>query len=61
MAEAARAGYSWLEMMALRDMLSWCEEGDTEAVRSRLRSVVGRLAASQEELQLAGVLDKELL
>ena len=37
-AEAARAKYAWLEMMALRDMLSWCAASEVEALRSRLGS-----------------------
>ena len=58
-AEAGLARYAWLQMLALRDLLAWGEPGETEAVRSRLRSVTGRLAASQEEL--AGVLGEGVL
>ena len=39
--------------MALRDLLSWCHAGEAEGLRSRLRSVEGRVTASKEEL--AGV------
>lgn len=49
-AEAARAKYAWLEMMALRDLLSWCEAAEAEAVRSRLRGVTAQLAVSEEDL-----------
>ena len=54
-----KAKYVWLEMMSLRDLLSWCKAGEGEAVRSRLRSVAGRLAASKEEL--AGTLGENVL
>ena len=51
-AEAAKAKYVWLEMLSLRDLLRWCEaghhesdqtEGDSAAVHTRLRAVVGRM------------------
>ena len=58
-AEAAGAKYAWLEMMALRDVLRWSEAGEVEGVRSRLRGVAGRLAASAEEL--SGVLGPGVL
>ena len=49
-AEAAKAKYVWFEMLALADLLKWCAPGETEGVRSRLRSVAERLAASKGEL-----------
>ena len=49
-AEAAGARYVWLEMLALGDLLDWCEAGAKESVRLRLRAVAGRLEASAEEL-----------
>ena len=49
-AEAAGAQLGWLEMLALRDALQWCVDGDRQGVRSRLRGVTARLAASEEEL-----------
>ena len=49
-AEAAKAKYTYFEMIALRDLLGWCEATEAEAVRSRLRSVAGRLVAPPEEL-----------
>ena len=48
--EALKAKYIWLEMMGLRDLLSWCEAGEADGVRSRLRAVARRLAASNEKL-----------
>lgn len=48
--EAAKAKYAWLEMLSLRDLLRWCEEGEAEGVRVKLRNVAGRLKASAEEL-----------
>ena len=58
-AAAAKAKYIWLEMMGLRDLLSWCGAGEAEAVRSRLQAVARRLAASKEEL--IGVLGESVL
>ena len=58
-AEAAGAGYVWFEMRSLGDALRWCAEGEAEGVRSRLRGVVGRLAATEEEL--TGVLGEGVL
>ena len=49
-AEAAGARYLWLEMLALRDQLLWCEAGAAEGVQSRLSALVGRAAASAEEV-----------
>ena len=49
-AEAAGARYVWLEMLALRDQLLWCEAGAAEGVQSRLSALVGRAAASAEEV-----------
>ena len=40
-------------------LLQWCEAGEAEGVRSRLRGVAERLAASKEELE--GVLGVGLL
>ena len=57
--EAQRAKYAWLELMALRDWLSWCKAAEAEPVREQLRGVAGRLVASQEEL--AGVLGEGVL
>ena len=57
--EAARAGYAWLEMLSLRDLLRWCGEGDAAGVRSRLSGVAGRLVASPEEL--SGVVGEGVL
>ena len=49
--EAAGAKYAWLEMRPLRDRLRWCEsESEADGVRARLDAVVGRLAASAQEL-----------
>ena len=45
-AEAVGAKYVWLEMKAMRDLLLWCEEGEVEGMRSRLRDVAGRMAVS---------------
>ena len=59
MAEAATAKYVWFEMLALADLLKWCAPGEAEGVRSRLRGVAARLAASKEEL--AGVLGEGVL
>ena len=50
-AEAASARYVWLEALSLHDILAWCEAGAAEGVRSRLSAVVGRLAATAEELR----------
>ena len=50
-AQAAGAGYAWLEMRSLDDTLRWCGEAEVEDVRSRLHSVVRRLAATEEELE----------
>ena len=47
-AEAAKVGYVWFEMLALADLLKWCAAGEAEDVRSRLRSVAERMAASAE-------------
>ena len=59
-AEAARAKYLWLELLALRDLLRWTEAGEkAEGVRERLRGVAGRMVASAEEL--AGVLGEGVL
>lgn len=58
-AEAAGAGYVWLEMRSLDDALRWCAEGEAEGVRSRLRDTMGRLAVTEEDL--AGVLGKGAL
>ena len=58
-AEAAKAKYSWFEMLALADLLKWCAAGEAEGVRSRLRGVVARLSASKEEL--AGILGEGAL
>eukprot|EP00966_Prymnesium_polylepis_P158737 3669078-Prymnesium_polylepis.2 len=58
-AEAAGAGYVWLEMLSLGDMVGWCAEGEVEGVRSRLCGVVGRLAATEAEV--AGVLGEGAL
>ena len=58
-AEAATAKYVWFEMLALADLLKWCAPGETEGVRSRLRGVAARLAASKEEL--VGVLGEGVL
>ena len=49
-AEAASARLLWLVMLSLRDLLRWCELREAAAVRSRLRGVVGRLAATTEEV-----------
>jgi hypothetical protein len=57
-AEAVLAKYAWLEMMSLHDLLSWCKGSEADAVRSRLRSVIKRLAASREEL--AGIRLREI-
>ena len=57
--QAAGAKHVWLEMLSIRDLLRWCEAGEAEGVRSRLRGVAGRLAASAEEL--AGVLGEGVL
>ena len=46
-------------MMCLRDLLSWCEADEAGAVRTRLRSVVGQLATSKDEL--AAVLGEGVL
>ena len=48
--EAVKAKYAWFEMMALADLLKWCEAGEAEGVRERLRGVAARLAATPEEL-----------
>lgn len=49
--EAVRGKYAWLEMLSLRDVLRWCDPGETERVRERLRSVVAhRLTATAEEV-----------
>ena len=56
-AEAARAKCGWLEMLSLRDLLQRCETVMAEGVRSRLRGVVAKLAASADEL--VGVLGAE--
>ena len=58
-AEAAKVGYVWFEMLALADLLKWCAAGEAEDVRSRLRSVAERMAASAEELE--GVLGEGVL
>ena len=50
-AEAACARYAWLEALSLRDALRWCAPADEVGVRGRLRSAVGRLAASAEEVE----------
>lgn len=55
--EAAGAKYVWLEMLSLRDLLRWCELSEADNVRVRLRGVVGRVAATDEELM--GVLGDE--
>ena len=49
-AEAAKARYAWLEMLALASLLRWSEAGEAENVRLRLRAVTERLAASAEEV-----------
>ena len=59
-AGAATAGYVWLEMLALRDLLEYTEAADEkEGVRKRLRGVLGRVAASPEDLMR--VLGKEVM
>ena len=58
--EAAKAGYRWLEMLALRDLcLAWDEGSDKAAAATRLRGVVAQLVTAPDEL--AVVLGKELL
>ena len=42
-AEAAKAKYVWLEKRSLEDLLKWCEAGEAEGVRARLREVAGRM------------------
>jgi hypothetical protein len=58
-AEAARARYAWLQMLALADLLGWCDASEGEAVRARLCSVAGQMVASKEEL--VGVLGEGVL
>ena len=58
-AEAATAKYVWLEMLALRDLLRWCEASQAERERQRVNAVVARMAASPEEL--VGVLGEGVL
>ena len=58
-AEAAGAKYVWLEMLSLCDLLKWCEAGEADGVRARLRAVVSRMTATREEL--AGVLGEDVL
>ena len=49
-AEAARGQVVWLEMLSLRDLLSWCEASEREGVQARAQGVASRLVASREEL-----------
>ena len=58
-AEAAGAKYVWLEMLSLCDLLKWCEAGEADGVRARLRAMVSRMTATREEL--AGVLGEDVL
>ena len=57
-AEAAGGRYLWLEMLSLRDLRRWSNAmpAEAEIVRLRLDAVVGRMAASTEEI--AGVLGR---
>lgn len=57
--EAAGARYVWLELLSLRDVLRWSDEGAAAEVRSRLGAVVSRVSASTEEL--VGVLGEGVL
>ena len=52
-AEAARAGYAWMEMRALRELRDWVEPGAAPAVHARLDEAVARLAATPAEIDSA--------
>jgi hypothetical protein len=59
-AEAAKARYTWLEMVSVADLLRWSGASEVEKVRSRLRAVAGRLDASADE-ELVGVVGEGVL
>ena len=46
-------------MLSLCDLLKWCEAGEADGVRARLRAMVSRMTATREEL--AGVLGEDVL
>ena len=52
-AEAVSARYVWMEMLALRDAMDWCEPGGGERydLRARLEAVVSKMKAPAEDLE----------
>jgi len=49
--EAARARYAWLEMLAIREMLRYCDAQDSVSIRSQLAAVDERISATKQEVQ----------